>query len=82
MNSRGFPEDKISDYGVMERYCPECDEWWPADKEFFYTNDGEGKKLMRTCIACQIEKIRARRRGLVLRTVTGDTPLAGWDELG
>lgn len=45
----------------QEKYCPRCDDWWPADKEFFWETKG---KLFYCCKACyhEMDK-RAGRRG-------------------
>lgn len=45
-----------------EKYCPRCDEWWPADKEFFWETKG---KLFYCCKACYHEMDRRPgRRGV------------------
>lgn len=35
-----------------ERRCPRCDEWWPADMEFFYSDKGNPSSLSDWCKAC------------------------------
>lgn len=45
-------------YGV-ERYCPRCDEYWPADTEFFHSRPGG--LLDAWCRACSNE-YRQRRK--------------------
>lgn len=44
----------------IEKQCTACGEFWPADKEFFYSA-GNGR-LMAQCIACCEERKRQRRR--------------------
>jgi RNase P subunit RPR2 len=48
MANERFNED------IQECQCIKCLEWWPADKEFFFTNSGHGK-LMARCKACYTE---------------------------
>jgi len=37
--------------GPVKR-CPKCGEWWPADREFFYTSKHTPSGLQSWCIAC------------------------------
>jgi RNase P subunit RPR2 len=46
--------ERINEDGEKEKYCPSCDEWWPADKEFFFSG-GHGD-LMARCKACYLER--------------------------
>lgn len=46
----------------QEKLCTKCDEWWPADIEFFYASGGGIGKLSHCCKACYEER-RGRRRG-------------------
>ena len=40
-----------------ERQCVECGEWWPDDREFFYTAGGDRPRaLMNRCKACYLER--------------------------
>ena len=60
--------------GEMERHCPDCDEWWPATREFFYTTGAKdgGTKLHSYCKACYEERRKRRRsakRELALQNV-------------
>jgi hypothetical protein len=41
----------------LERQCSTCDEWWPADREFFFTHW--------LCRACEYEASNVRRRARV-----------------
>ena len=45
--------------GSPEKYCPKCQDWWPADTEFFHRNPSTGDGLAYYCKACQNEA-RAR----------------------
>lgn len=59
------PNYRRTDYGVMEKLCPKCHEWWPADREFFYK---EGNGLTSWCKACISEWKRDRKlRGITDR---------------
>ena len=49
-----------------EQLCPRCDEWWPADPEFFYVHRG---RTVLTCKACCAE--RGRRARLALAAQPG-----------
>ena len=48
----------------MERYCPDCDEWWPATREFFYTKGRkDNPKLHSYCKACyEVRRTGYRRK--------------------
>lgn len=50
-----------TDYGVKEKQCSKCHEWWPATKEFFYTDGHHPHKLHSWCKACVLEQKRQRR---------------------
>lgn len=50
---------RLDEDGELEKYCPGCNEWWPADSEFFYSS-GHGK-LAKLCKACYLEKYKAGR---------------------
>jgi RNase P subunit RPR2 len=45
---------RINEDCDLEKYCSGCQEWWPADTEFFYSA-GDGK-LGNICKACYLEK--------------------------
>lgn len=53
-----YPDDRDGPHGYVERYCPLCDEWWPANEEFFYAESRTGRRAtrMRCCIACCAER--------------------------
>ncbi|MCA0240175.1 MAG: hypothetical protein LCI02_04890 [Proteobacteria bacterium] len=40
-----------------EKYCPRCDDWWPADGEFFWRRRNE---LFFCCKACYHDMDRSR----------------------
>lgn len=44
-----------------EKYCAKCDEWWPADLEFFYSDPRGGGGLFSCCKACYHEHHRPNR---------------------
>ncbi len=54
-------KERVSEDGSLERYCSKCQDWWPADREFFYTT-GSKKKLHSWCKACYNDWRNARRR--------------------
>jgi hypothetical protein len=39
----------------QEKFCTRCDEWWPADKEFFYADLSDATGLFYCCKACYQE---------------------------
>ena len=49
---------RMADYGP-ERLCTRCDEWWPADEEFF--SRLPSGKLRSICKACRIAVDRERQ---------------------
>ena len=46
-----------SEDGWDEKQCTDCGEWWPDDKEFFFSS-GPGI-LMTQCKACYLARRRA-----------------------
>lgn len=45
----------------LEKFCAKCDDWWPADPEFFWVTKG---KLFHCCKACYHENDKRKgRRG-------------------
>ncbi len=50
-----------------EKLCTKCDEWWPADVEFFYADPNGSAGLFYCCKACYLEHFRppASRRVVV-----------------
>lgn len=60
------PKQRTSWYAV-ERYCPNCQEYWPADTEFFHPRPNGN--LDSWCRACSNEHKRqraARKRAQVV----------------
>lgn len=39
----------------LEKYCARCNEWWPADKEFFFKDPAGLAGLFYCCKACYRE---------------------------
>ena len=54
-----YHEKFDEDIGCIVRQCIECGEWWPKDREFFFTSDNKGH-LMPRCKACYTEKFKPR----------------------
>ena len=44
-----------------EKFCAKCDEWWPADLEFFFNDPGGAVGLFYCCKACYREHLDPRR---------------------
>ena len=45
----------------VEKLCAKCEEWWPADRQFFF-GDPEGvHRLFYCCKACYREHLDPRR---------------------
>lgn len=44
-----------------EKHCKKCDEWWPADGEFWYPDKKGVGGLMFCCKACYFELYRSSR---------------------
>lgn len=55
------PKRRETELGPEKR-CTKCDEWWPADKEFFFTQRHSSDGLFYCCIACYYEHLDKRRR--------------------
>lgn len=54
------PRFQASEYGCTEKLCTRCDDYWPADSEFYYsTSDG---RLNSWCKACVNERRYEKRR--------------------
>jgi len=52
-------DKRISEEGWPEKQCTDCGDWWPEDKEFFYTSGKGPKTLMNQCKACYLNRRRA-----------------------
>jgi len=49
-----------------EKFCVRCNDWWPADLEFFYSDPSAAGGLFSCCKACYSDYTRspaARRIG-------------------
>jgi hypothetical protein len=42
--------------GSLEKVCPECGEWLPADTEFWDTQISTRDRLRSYCRACRVER--------------------------
>ena len=51
----------ITDIG-LERYCSKCEEFWPADTEFFWTAPSNATGLHCYCKACYASWKRTRTK--------------------
>lgn len=56
------PHDRLREAAEgLEKFCAKCEEWWPADREFFF-GDPEGvARLFYCCKACYREHLDPRR---------------------
>ena len=61
--TKTMPKERLDEDDELERYCPKCDEWWPADREFFYGyTDKDGNEVLHSwCKACYLEFRKAGR---------------------
>lgn len=53
-----FKTRRVSPEGEQEKRCSRCEEWWPADGEFFFWSKANG--LHSWCKACYMEDRAAR----------------------
>ena len=56
------PKEMLDEYLGLVRYCSRCNEYWPADNEFFHANRCKPDGLSEYCKACFLE---ARHRWMV-----------------
>lgn len=58
----------------LEKLCTKCDDWWPADSEFFWTSNG---RLHYCCKACYYDMDKRKGRGIAARCsdTSGARPL-------
>lgn len=55
------PPPKHRDAGyALERHCPRCDDYWPADAEFFHPRPNG--RLDSWCRACSNESRNQKRK--------------------
>ncbi|WP_137860765.1 hypothetical protein [Variovorax sp. 3P27G3] len=45
----------------LEKLCAKCEEWWPADREFFFSDPEGVHRLFYCCKACYREQLDPRR---------------------
>lgn len=57
---RKRPESLRDGPDGAEKYCSSCEEWWPADLEFFYRDPSGAGRLFHCCKACYVERFRPR----------------------
>lgn len=62
----------IGEDGTIEKRCPRCKDYWPADSEFFYSTGDKGDGLTSWCKACYIEWRYPGGRGSVDHQVRAD----------
>lgn len=46
--------------GTLEKYCPSCSEWMPADTEFFHIRNRNADGLASPCRFCALAYADAR----------------------
>lgn len=51
---------RTSDIG-QEKLCGRCQEWWPADPEFFFRSTTKAGGLFHCCKACYAEWLHGRK---------------------
>lgn len=57
INLNARPLYQFTELG-KEKYCPKCDEYFPATKEFFFGKNKNGLGLESCCKACYMERKR------------------------
>jgi len=60
---------RTTDIG-LEKLCSKCDQWWPADTDFFHADPAGTARLFYCCKACYQEHF-----GLARRTKQGRKPI-------
>ena len=57
-------KERLDEDGELERQCFKCEDWWPADREFFFGYiDKKGKEVLHSwCKACYLEFRRDSRQ--------------------
>ncbi|OGB19453.1 MAG: hypothetical protein A2W72_18080 [Burkholderiales bacterium RIFCSPLOWO2_12_67_14] len=68
-----------------EKYCHKCNEWWPADGEFFFLHQKSRDGLWYCCKACYYEGTRPHGRPVApaaerLTDVLADRLALSWVE--
>ncbi len=64
----------INEDGELERQCAKCEEWWPADPEFFHRNPRHPRGLHIYCKACMSEARRKSYNRKKARLVLNGAP--------
>jgi len=49
---------------LIERHCKVCDDWWPADTEFYNSTGGGLHYMCRACFASWRDDRKARRHDM------------------
>jgi hypothetical protein len=63
------------------RYCRVCQEWLPADGEFFYIYS-RGERTIFRCRTCNDRRTRAWRRRTLADPIKGEALRARWRQHG
>ena len=77
---------RIDEDGILEKHCSKCNEYWPADSEFFFSAGGKGDGLTCWCKACYVEWRYPDGRGAVghqfgtNNKAEHEDAFAGWDD--
>jgi len=50
------------DFGVQVKRCTTCDDWFPADDEFFYKSSRMRDGLLNVCKVCWLENRKRSER--------------------
>ncbi len=53
---------RLDEDGELEKRCPKCKEYHPADSEFFYATKSEPDGLAAWCKACYLEWLESRKK--------------------
>ncbi len=56
------------------RKCPQCGDWWPLDREFWYLKPGSSDGFDSYCKACRAEYVRVQRRKKKERSLMSTQP--------
>lgn len=56
---------RYDECGDLEKRCSRCNDHWPADSEFFFSNGTAGDGLSKWCKACYVEWRYPNGRGSV-----------------
>jgi hypothetical protein len=65
-HKKKLPNYRRGEYCAWEKFCPRCKEWWPADREFYYKQNGGLSSWCKACITNW--KQDRRRRGVTDKT--------------